>query len=307
MSDAIPEFSPIPPEGLEIHGIIEKLLLDHESRYGPVALVEATQEGTPVFQGENRVATLVGEGDSSAVEALALAVGAVFDLLDSERRRQRVLADRLGALAMRLARAEEELAGPMQRRTEDLRRQREQLEQAAMTDALTGVFNRRAIEIRLREAAALSQNDEEPLTVLMVDIDHFKQVNDNYGHLAGDQVLAYVGRCLGAKRRRHDVVGRWGGEEFLIALPGCPLEAATRISEEVRAAIEALTFEGTKAFGITVTASVGFAVGEVGEAELDDDSPEGGASRLVEAADNCLYEAKETGRNRVVGVRLGGS
>ena len=307
MSDATPEVSPVPPEGLEIHSIIDKLLQDHGSRYGAVSLVEATREGTPVFQGENRVATLVGEGDSSAVEALGLAVGAVFDLLDSERRRQRVLADRLGALAMRLARAEEELAGPMQRRTEDLRRQREQLEHAAMTDALTGVFNRRAIEIRLREAAALSQSDDEPLSVLMVDIDYFKQVNDNYGHLAGDEVLAFVGRCLGANRRRHDVVGRWGGEEFLIALPGCPLEAATRISEEVRAAIEALTFEGTKAFGITVTVSVGFAVGEIGQPDLDDDSPSGGASRLVEAADNCLYEAKNTGRNRVVGIRLEGS
>ena len=138
----------------------------------------------------------------------------------------------------------------------------------------------------------------------MVDIDHFKQINDNHGHLVGDQVLAYVGRALQGQRRRHDMVGRWGGEEFLIALPGCPKVAATRIAEEVRRAIETLTFDGTQAEGLQVTTSVGFAVGLVLEDELDEGSAAGGATRRVAAADACLYQAKEAGRNRVIGVEI---
>jgi len=291
-------------DSMAVHRIIERLLVDHRQRYGQISLSAPTDQGAPVCQGENRVATLVGDGPVDAVEALALAIGGVFDLLDAERRRERVLGDRLAALAKRLGRAEEELAGPMKRRAEDLRRQREKLEEAAMTDSLTGVFNRRAIEIHLREAASLAAGDAEPFSVLMVDIDHFKQVNDNHGHLVGDQVLAYVGRALQGQRRRHDMVGRWGGEEFLIALPGCPQTAASRIAEEVRSAVESLTFDGTDADGIRVTASVGYAVGMVEEGDLDDSSAAGGATRLVGAADVCMYQAKAAGRNRVVGVKL---
>ena len=130
-------------ESMAVHRIIDRLLADHEQRYGPVKLGDAESSGVPVHQGENRVATLLGEGDPTAVEALGLAIGGIFDLLDAERKRERILGDRLAALAKRLGRAEEELAGPMKRRAEDLRRQREKLEEAAMTDSLTGVYNRR--------------------------------------------------------------------------------------------------------------------------------------------------------------------
>jgi len=288
-------------DSMAVHRIIARLLADHRERHGAVELCQPSDDGVPILQGENRVATLVGDGTADSVEALALAIGGIFDLLDAERKRESVLGDRLAALAKRLARAEEELAGPMKRRAEDLRRQRERLEEAAMTDSLTGVYNRRAIEIHLREAAALAAGDGEPLAVLMVDIDHFKQVNDNHGHLVGDQVLAYVGRSLQGQRRRHDMVGRWGGEEFLIALPGCPEVAAARIAEEVRSGIEQINFEGTDAAGIQVTASIGYSVGTIGEHELGEGSAAGGATRLVSAADACLYQAKDAGRNRVVG------
>ncbi len=291
--------------GLLQDPFLKRVIDVHEQAHGPINVTPPANSEIVVLDGARRVLGLAGDCGEGPLIVLKAALESLLQLRDQERKRYRILGDRLAALGNRLHRAEEELAGPMRRRTEDLRRQREQLEEAAMTDSLTGVFNRRAIEMHLREAAALCEQAGEPLTVLMVDIDFFKRINDEHGHLVGDQVLAYVGRALKQSRRRNDVVGRWGGEEFLIALPGCPLVAAERIAEEVRAVIEGLDFPDADAEGLSVTTSVGYAVGQVLEGDLaEEGSATGGAHRLVAAADENLYAAKREGRNRAVGQEM---
>jgi diguanylate cyclase (GGDEF)-like protein len=139
------------------------------------------------------------------------------------------------------------------------------------------------------------------MAVLLIDLDHFKDVNDTYGHLAGDMVLASLGSALKEGRRRDDVVGRWGGEEFAVGLPACPWSAAHRIAEEIRERVGIMEVDAGKHV-IRITASIGLAVGTVTRQQLGMESIAGGATHLLALADQELYKAKARGRNRVSGI-----
>lgn len=163
----------------------------------------------------------------------------------------------------------------------------EQMRRMAETDPLTGLANRRRCVERLEHELARSQRSGSALCLMICDVDHFKAVNDTHGHNAGDDVLRAVARELEARVRTVDLVGRWGGEEFVLVLPDAPLEGGRLVAERLRRAVEALTFEGPVE-GITISAGV---------VECDPKLP---IDTLVQRADECLYGAKDGGRNRVV-------
>lgn len=168
---------------------------------------------------------------------------------------------------------------------------REQMRRLAMTDPLTQMLNRRALLDALRRDEDRMRRERRPLGVVMVDIDHFKSVNDRLGHGAGDVVLQTVGKCLESCVRGGDYVGRWGGEEFLLALPGADPIQCAEVAERCRSMIAAqqIALEGKD--HAQVTASFGSASTEGTDREE--------LMTLIENADKALYWAKESGRNRV--------
>ena len=157
----------------------------------------------------------------------------------------------------------------------------------AATDGLTGLPNKRAVTDTLKRMFAQAATERSPLALLMLDLDHFKKVNDQRGHAVGDQVLANVGAVMRSAMRSRDFAGRNGGEEFAILLPDTEIPAALRIAERVRAAIAEMSLPGTD---VAVTVSVGVA-GYPEHASTPD--------RLARLADAALYLAKRQGRNRV--------
>jgi diguanylate cyclase (GGDEF)-like protein len=163
------------------------------------------------------------------------------------------------------------------------------LENAAYTDALTGLCNRR----HFMELAAIflerAKRAHTPCSVLIFDLDLFKNVNDTYGHLAGDEVLRVMAAKVGETMRSYDVLGRYGGEEFVVLMDGAALEAAAGLAERIRETLESLVVHYGDA-EIRVTCSVGVAETEDGAEDLD---------HLLERADNALYRAKRDGRNLV--------
>jgi diguanylate cyclase (GGDEF)-like protein len=173
---------------------------------------------------------------------------------------------------------------------EELVQAREALRDQAMHDGLTGLLNRVSVLEALQSGLARANREHDPLSVLMIDIDCFKQTNDTYGHLAGDAVLREAAKRMKAAVRRYDSVGRYGGEEFLIVLPGCTEDAAFLQAERVRQAVATEPFiAGTHA--LPITCSIGVS-GRSLPSESNTDA-------LVREADGALYQAKRRGRNRV--------
>lgn len=162
-----------------------------------------------------------------------------------------------------------------------------QVLQISRTDQLTGLSNRTASSELLKAEIARSRRYCQPLSLVMADIDHFKRVNDRYGHDVGDQVLAAVGGILRHNLRAPDAVGRWGGEEFLIIAPGSVSSDACRLAERIGAYIKQVKIP---AIGESISASFGVS-------ELTDDQD---SDKLLYAADMALYKAKQQGRDRVV-------
>jgi diguanylate cyclase len=167
-----------------------------------------------------------------------------------------------------------------------LQRALNELEQAASTDRLTGAWNRRRFEEAVHAEMALAQRRRDPLCLLMFDLDHFKRVNDTFGHGTGDRVLATTAQTIRQHLRVSDALVRWGGEEFLVMAPATRLEGALGLAEKLRAAQEAVVFPGAG----QVTMSLGVSEYALGE-ELE---------AWVERTDQALYRAKSEGRNRVV-------
>jgi diguanylate cyclase (GGDEF)-like protein len=159
-------------------------------------------------------------------------------------------------------------------------------ERRAETDALTGLPNNRNVTDTVRRMVANASRSVSPLAALALDLDHFNQINDTYGHGSGDEVLAAVGSTLKTACRDSDFVGRAGGEEFLILLPDTGLEAGRLVAENVRAAVAAITVASVAR---PITTSIGVAV-------LPDHA--GDATSLLRHADRALYTAKKNGRNR---------
>jgi diguanylate cyclase (GGDEF)-like protein len=183
------------------------------------------------------------------------------------------------------------LQDELTRANQDLERANGELLRMAVTDALTGLHNRRRVEELLHEMFEHSIRLHEPLACAMFDLDHFKSVNDTYGHQAGDAVLQQLAGILKASAREIDRVGRYGGEEFIVLLPGAVLDAAVTFAERTRQQVEShtFTFEGGS---LRRTMSCGVAAFPHSRIEHRE--------ALVKAADDALYVAKELGRNRVV-------
>lgn len=169
----------------------------------------------------------------------------------------------------------------------------ERLKRAGLTDPLTAVNNRRFFDQRLREEWDRAYRSGDPLAALMVDVDHFKQINDRFGHQVGDQVLRQFAAVISGQMRNSDVLARYGGEEFVVLLPSATLVQAGEIAERLRKRLADHEFQSASFEQIPLTASIGAAVSVPKE-------PNQTADLLIETADAALYRAKALGRNRVV-------
>ena len=167
---------------------------------------------------------------------------------------------------------------------------RNALRKLASYDYLTGLRNRAAILGELDREFARAQRSNVPVGVVMADVDHFKQVNDTYGHQAGDQVLAEIAQRMASAVRSYETIGRYGGEEFLIVLTECDLSGAGKLAERVRRAVAVKPFD-VRGVKLPITVSLGAASTCAGE----NPSPEA----LIGMADTAMYSAKLAGRNRV--------
>ena len=167
-----------------------------------------------------------------------------------------------------------------------------QAEQHSNTDALTGLANRRSLEAFLRATQITAMEAGTPLSILMIDIDHFKKFNDGYGHQVGDQVLRLVAKVLQESVRECDLAARYGGEELMAVLPGASLDACVEAAERLRRRISEarLTRRTTGEEISSVTVSIGVAQFRMGET----------AEGMIERCDKALYQAKRLGRNRTV-------
>jgi two-component system, cell cycle response regulator len=173
---------------------------------------------------------------------------------------------------------------------EELLRTREALRKQATHDSLTSLRNRAAVLEALGDELERAGREAHPVSLLIADLDHFKRINDTYGHLLGDGVLREAARRMKSVTRRYDSLGRYGGEEFLVVLPGCDRSAARAQAERLRESLSAQPFliENTS---MEITCSVGVA--------CSDASRQSDLNGLIRAADLALYAAKDGGRNRV--------
>jgi len=178
------------------------------------------------------------------------------------------------------------------RSNEDLHEAKDRIEYELRTDYLTRLFNRRYIDGTIAELQKSAEANASPFSVLVLDIDHFKNVNDWYGHNTGDQVLQQIAEVIKKNIRKDDIAARWGGEEFIVILPDTSEKLAYCVGERIRREIEQWYFRAENVKGrIQVSVSVG--ISEVNSAEQD-------FSKVVTRADQGMYEAKYAGRNRTV-------
>jgi diguanylate cyclase (GGDEF)-like protein len=169
--------------------------------------------------------------------------------------------------------------------TSDLEAANRQITRMSITDWLTQLPNRARLDQALEENIALATRYGNPFSVILLDVDHFKRINDLHGHLVGDKVLSGLGQVLASQTRSTDIAGRWGGEEFLIVAPQTSLPEAATLAEKLRSIVAGTDFPGAG----RATISLGVAAY----------SPGGGLNELLAGADAALYLAKGEGRNRV--------
>jgi diguanylate cyclase len=200
----------------------------------------------------------------------------------------------LGATHAMEARAKE-LENELQRSSDEVAELRVKLDDVrkeSLTDPLTGIANRKSFDTQLALAVEQSREKKEPFALLMCDIDRFKKFNDTWGHQTGDQVLRLVANCLSENVKGRDTAARYGGEEFAVILPQTALADGLRLADNIRVAVEAkkLVKKSTGEVLGTITISIGIA-----QFGADDT-----AGKLVRRADECLYAAKNSGRNCVI-------
>ena len=205
----------------------------------------------------------------------------VIDALSSETQE---MVDNNSTLQTKLNNMTQELG--------NLRLQLEMVQSELMIDGLTGLINRKSFDSMLQEAARECQNNSANLCLMMIDVDHFKRINDNYGHVVGDEVLRFIAVKMKEIIKGRDIVSRYGGEEFAIILPDTPFPGALHIAEELRKTIAAskLKRKSSQQTLDSVTISIGVAWYRLNEP----------LEEFVHRADRALYHAKRSGRNRVV-------
>lgn len=173
----------------------------------------------------------------------------------------------------------------------DLLKAREQLQQAAITDALTGLYNRRALFSQIQQELIRSKRSNSPLGLILIDIDHFKSINDSYGHIAGDHILKEAASRIIDAIREYDIAGRYGGEEFLIQAPECDEHSIRCIAERIRLNFQNKLFVVTgQSIPISISAGCISVSGETYDYPVE---------QLIHQIDQALYKAKRNGRNRV--------
>ncbi|MFE8647089.1 diguanylate cyclase [Sphingomonas sp. NCPPB 2930] len=198
------------------------------------------------------------------------------------------LADALGSMTQRLVGARDALEHQVRERTLSLEAANAELGRQAQTDALTGLLNRRAFDPLLERTLADARRNRRPLCILMIDADHFKRVNDAFGHGVGDEVLRMLGGMLRLRLRATDVVARFGGEEFVALLPETGMEDGLRTARQL---VDTIAAQHHPVYG-TITVSIGVSTCGDGTTRAED---------LLRYADEALYRAKDQGRNRACG------
>ncbi len=241
--------------------------------------------------------TLAVEIDRLRVQALAetelgtlkLTIVAQLDVLSSqlsqlyaeEVERNAQMVRQIAALTERLKELEQE--------SQELRQRLEAAHRQALSDPVTGLPNRKAVDERLEQEFSRWQRFQQPLSLLLWDIDHFKQINDRFGHQAGDKALQVISQVLRSGIREIDFVGRYGGEEFVMLLPGTDLAGAMKVAEKLREAVKRC---GLHSCGkpVPITISCGLTCARPGDTQAS----------LFERADQALYQAKQAGRDRCI-------
>ncbi|HEY3393826.1 MAG TPA: diguanylate cyclase [Lacipirellulaceae bacterium] len=236
-----------------------------------------------------RLQSLADEMSSSVGEHRARLDHASQLLSSNENRSGQGLAELVVGVIDETVRANQHLQSKLETAESRLQEQANEIEtyiSRSLTDPLTGLPNRREFDNRLEERMAAWKRRQEAFSLLIVDVDYFKKLNDQHGHLAGDQVLAAMGKALRTAIRREDAVARYGGEEFAILLPHTSLEQAVHVAQNVRDAVARISLDHNGQ-QLAVTASAGLA------AIQPDEQPE----LLIHRADAALYAAKGAGRN----------
>ena len=229
-------------------------------------------------------------GHGSNLEKLGEKVNQVTDYEEL-----REIVDQMILETRGLIKSGSRLQNRMKMSTEDLHQLNRELEEAqkeALTDALTGLINRRGLAKAFESVRIRSQLDRKPFSIILLDIDHFKKVNDTFGHLVGDSLLKGIAKILKTHLRGSDTASRYGGEEFLIVLPETDLSGAEIVARKIQknlASKEWKIKESGTSMGV-ITASMGISV-YAGEESQED---------LIQKADSALYMAKQTGRNRII-------
>ena len=214
-------------------------------------------------------------------EISVTAMKALAERLLAETRR---MQETNRALEQKLEASRDDIAS-LQRDLDDVRRE-------SMLDPLTKIANRKSFDERMEDAIREANESGDPLSLMLIDIDHFKNFNDTYGHQTGDQVLRLVAMTLKSNIKGKDLAARYGGEEFVAILPSTDIEGAVIVAENIRKAVQAkeLLKRSTNEKLGRITASFGVALFQPGET----------ANALIERTDRCLYAAKRAGRNRVI-------
>lgn len=226
-------------------------------------------------------------GCSADVRWVRDAEGAVLTLFDASQARGDLQASQQAANESQI------LQYRLKQATEQLRKKQQELIHLAYHDALTGLYNRRQFVERLPEEIGRARRDDSPLSLLLIDIDHFKAYNDRYGHLAGDRCLHRVAALIGAcARRPADVAARVGGEEFAVLLPDTLVTSALELADQLRGRIEAAAIENAPSAHRVITVSIGVA-------QLRPATGDPSWEQLYRDADAALYAAKAGGRNTV--------
>lgn len=240
------------------------------------------------------MATIEGAGRDTVAYGEALQ-GASGDLRSTDPQKVKEVIEKLANATQQMEAKADALEAQLQMQTQEatiLRTNLEQVRQEAMTDALSGLPNRRQFDESFEPMVEEAKKSGAPLCVFLTDIDHFKKFNDTWGHQTGDQVIRFVASCLRNLNTNGRIAARYGGEEFVAVMPNTPLEEAVYMAENIREAVQS-----KKLMRRTTGDDLGTVTISLGVAQVKrDESP----AKVLERADEYLYQAKRSGRNRVV-------